>query len=232
MASSAPRGGFSNQALLSTWTLENPERFLALLQVISRHTVPLASRIASSADDSLVGSRDRCGARRATGRGCFVTVALGTTRDRTRGKEEMGSTSRPGESRADAMDRPVSELVKQLSEQTSTLVRKELELARAEMTQKGKAAGVGAGMFGAAALVGLLAVGVLTACLILALAEAMDAWLAALIVAAGYGALAGVLALTGKSRVQEATPPLPEQTKESVRQDVEQVKERAKAARS
>jgi MFS family permease len=144
----------------------------------------------------------------------------------------MGSTSRPGESRADTMDRPVSELVKQLSEQTSTLVRKELELARAEMTQKGKAAGVGAGMFGGAALVGLLAVGVLTACLILALAEAMDAWLAALIVAAVYGALAGVLALTGKSKVQEATPPLPEQTKESVRQDVEQVKERAKAARS
>jgi MFS family permease len=144
----------------------------------------------------------------------------------------MGSTPRPGESRADVIDRPVSELVKQLSEQTSTLVRKELELARAEMTQKGKAAGVGAGMFGGAALVGLLAVGVLTACFILALAEAMDAWLAALIVAAVYGALAGVLALTGKSKVQEATPPLPEQTKESVRQDVERVKERAKAARS
>jgi hypothetical protein len=144
----------------------------------------------------------------------------------------MGSTLRPGESRADVIDRPVSELVKQLSEQTSTLVRKELELARAEMTQKGKAAGVGAGMFGGAALVGLLAVGVLTACLILALAEAMDAWLAALIVAAGYGAVAGVLALSGKSRVQEATPPLPEQTKESVRQDVERVKERAKARRS
>jgi uncharacterized membrane protein YqjE len=144
----------------------------------------------------------------------------------------MGSTPRPGESRADAIDRPVSELVKQLSEQTSTLIRKELELARAEMTQKGKAASVGASMFGGAALVGLLAVGVLTACLILALAEAMDAWLAALIVAAMYGALAGVLALSGKSKVQEATPPLPEQTKESVRQDVERVKERAKAARS
>ena len=144
----------------------------------------------------------------------------------------MGSTSSPGESRPEANDRSVSELVKQLSEQTSTLVRKELELARAEMTEKGKAAGVGAGMFGGAALVGLMAVGALTACLILALAEVMDAWLAALIVAAGYGALAGVLALTGKSKVEEAIPPLPEQTKESVRQDVEEVKERAKAARS
>ena len=94
----------------------------------------------------------------------------------------------------------MSELVKQLSEQTSTLVRKELELARAEMTQKGKAAGIGAGMFGGAALVGLMAVGALTAGLILALAEVMDAWLAALIVAAAYGAVAGVLALIGKSK--------------------------------
>ncbi len=99
----------------------------------------------------------------------------------------MGSTSSPGESRPEANDRSVSELVKQLSEQTSTLVRKEFELARAEMTEKGKAAGVGAGMFGGAALVGLMAVGALTACLILALAEVMDAWLAALIVAAGMG---------------------------------------------
>jgi MFS family permease len=144
----------------------------------------------------------------------------------------MGSTSGPGESRTEVNDRPVSELVKELSEQTSTLVRKELELARAEMTQKGKAAGIGAGMFGGAALVGLLAVGALTACLILALAEVTEAWLAALIVAAAYAALAGVLALTGKSKVQEATPPLPEQAKDSVRQDVEEMKERAKAARS
>ena len=137
-----------------------------------------------------------------------------------------------GDANADQSDRPIGELVKQLSEQTSTLVRKELELARAEMTQKGKMAGIGAGMFGAAGLFGLLALGALTACFILALAEAMTSWLAALIVTAVYAAIAGVLALTGKSKVQEAGPPVPEQAKESMRRDVEWTKERAKAARS
>jgi membrane protein len=138
----------------------------------------------------------------------------------------------PGESQSPQNDRPIGELVKQLSEQTSTLVRKELELARVEMTRKGKAAGLGAGMFGGAGLFGLLALGALTACFILALAEAVDGWLAALIVTLVYAAIAGVLALTGKSKVQEATPPIPEQAKESVREDVEWTKERAKAARS
>ena len=134
--------------------------------------------------------------------------------------------------RSGQSDRPIGELVQQLSEQTSTLVRKELELARAEMTQKGKTAGIGAGMFGGAALFGMLALGALTACLILALAEAVDGWLAALIVAGAYGAIAGVLALTGRRKVKEAGPLVPEQTKESVREDVELTKERAKAARS
>ena len=140
--------------------------------------------------------------------------------------------STQGESHSNQTDRPVGELVKQLSEQTSTLVRKELELARAEMTRKGKAAGIGAGMFGGAGLFGMLALGTLTACLILALAEAMDGWLAALIVTVAYAAIAGVLALTGKSKVKEATPPVPEQAKDSVREDLEWTKERARAARS
>jgi uncharacterized membrane protein YqjE len=140
--------------------------------------------------------------------------------------------STPGERQSDQSDRSVGDLAKQLSEQTSTLVRKELELARAEMTQKGKAAGLGAGMFGGAGLFGLLALGALTACFILALAEAMDGWLAALIVTLAYGAIAGILALTGKRKLREATPPVPEQAKESVREDVERMKERAKAARS
>jgi uncharacterized membrane protein YqjE len=138
----------------------------------------------------------------------------------------------PDESRFDQSGRPIGELVKQLSEQTSTLVRKELELARAEMTQKGKAAGLGAGMFGGAGLFGLLALGALTACFILALDKAMEAWLAALVVTVVYAAIAGVLALTGKSKVKEATPPVPEQARDSVREDVEWTKERAKAARS
>jgi uncharacterized membrane protein YqjE len=146
-----------------------------------------------------------------------------------RSEQRFGPAS---DANADQSDRPIGELVKQLSEQTSTLVQKELELARAEMTQKGKMAGIGAGMFGAAGLFGLLALGALTACFILALAEAMTGWLAALIVTAVYAAIAGVLALTGKSKVQEAGPPVPEQATQSMRRDVEWTKQRAKAARS
>ncbi|MDQ6776380.1 MAG: phage holin family protein [Actinomycetota bacterium] len=120
--------------------------------------------------------------------------------------------------------------MKELSEQTTTLVRQELELAKLELTEKGKHAGIGAGMFGAAGIVGLYAIGALTACLILALASAVDGWLAALIVAAVYGAVAGLLALSGKSKVQQAVPPVPEQTAESVKEDVQWTKSRAKQA--
>src|SRR6059036_303479 len=90
-------------------------------------------------------------------------------------------------------DRSVPELLRQLSDQTATLVRHELDLARVEFTEKGKQAGIGAGMFGAAGLVGLYAVGALTAAVILALSLAMSGWLAALIVAVVYGAVAGIL---------------------------------------
>jgi hypothetical protein len=141
-----------------------------------------------------------------------------------------GTTNTPGVGRDD--DRSVAELLKDLSEQTSTLVREEMELARAELTEKGKRAGIGAGMFGGAGLFGFFAFGVLTACFVLALAEAVDAWLAALIVAAVYGTIAGVLALVGRKQVDKATPPVPEQAKDSVREDVEWTKTRAKAARS
>jgi MFS family permease len=140
------------------------------------------------------------------------------------------TSNTPGAGRQD--DRPVSELLKDLSEQTSTLVRQEMELARAELTEKGKRAGIGAGMFGGAGLFGFFAFAVLTACFVLALTEAVDPWLAALIVAAVYGAIAGVLALTGKSQVEKATPPVPEQAQESVKEDVEWTKTRAKAARN
>ena len=140
------------------------------------------------------------------------------------------TTNTPGAGRQD--DKPIAELLKDLSEQTSTLVRKEMELARAELTEKGKRAGIGAGMFGGAGLFGFFAFAVLTACFVLALTEVVDPWLAALIVAVVYGAIAGVLALTGKSQVEKATPPVPEQATESVKEDVEWTKKRAKAARS
>ena len=138
----------------------------------------------------------------------------------------------PGEGRDELADRPVGELLKQLSEQTSTLVRQEMELAKAELTEKGKRAGIGAGMFGGAGLIAVYAVGALTACLILALAEAVDGWLAALIVAAVYGLIAGGLALTGKEQVSRATPPAPEQATESVKEDVEWAKTRARSGRA
>jgi MFS family permease len=125
----------------------------------------------------------------------------------------------------------IAELVKRLSDQTSRLARQEVELAKAELAEKGKRAGQGAGMFGGAGLLGLFALGALTAAAILALDTAMVGWLAALIVAVVYGAVAGALALTGKSKVAEATPPVPEQATESVKEDVRWAKTRAQAAR-
>jgi uncharacterized membrane protein YqjE len=134
--------------------------------------------------------------------------------------------------RATSEDASISELVQQLSEQTSRLARQEVELAKAEMTSKGKRLGIGAGAFGGAGLVALFGLGALTAAVILALATAMTAWLAALIIAVVYLAVAGVLALVGKSKVESAGPPVPEQAVESVKRDVEETKLRAKEGRA
>lgn len=128
-------------------------------------------------------------------------------------------------------DRSLSELLQMLGEQTSRLARQEVELARVEMTEKGKQAAFGVGAFSASGLVALLALGSLTAAAILALATGMEGWLAALIVAVAYLLLAGLLALFGKKKVEEASPPVPEQAKESVREDIETTKERVKEAR-
>jgi uncharacterized membrane protein YqjE len=128
-------------------------------------------------------------------------------------------------------DRPVGELVKELSEQTSLLVRKEVELAKAELAEKGKKAGVGAGMFGGAGLFGFFAFAGLTATFILALSEVVAPWLAALIVTVVYGAIAGVLALQGKNKVKEAGPPVPEAAVDSTKEDVAWIRTRAKSAR-
>jgi uncharacterized membrane protein YqjE len=131
----------------------------------------------------------------------------------------------------DQQQRPTGELVKDLSAQVSTLVRQELELAKVELTAKGKQAGIGAGMFGGAGLFALYGVGALVACAILALATAVDGWLAALIVAVVLFAAAGVLALLGKGRAQRAVPPVPEQTVETVKEDVRYTKEHVAEAR-
>jgi uncharacterized membrane protein YqjE len=128
-------------------------------------------------------------------------------------------------------EQTTADLLRQLSEQTTTLVRQEIELAKLELTEKGKKAGIGAGMFGGAGALGFYALGALTACVILALATAVAGWLAALIVAVVYSAGAGVLALTGKNKVAEAGPPVPEQAVDSTKEDVRWVKTRATQAR-
>jgi len=130
----------------------------------------------------------------------------------------------PGPDQGDLRERPLPELLKQLSEQTTGLVRQELELAKAELTQKGKQAGAGAGLFGAAGAIGFLALAALTTCFILALNAVMPAWLAALLVAVVYGVVAAVLAMRGRAKVKQATPPVPEQTIETVKEDVEWAK--------
>lgn len=124
-------------------------------------------------------------------------------------------------------ERPIGQLVQDLSQQTATLVRQELHLAQLEMQQKGKRAGIGAGLFGGAGLVAVLGLGALVAAAILALATAVDAWLAAVIVAVVLFAVAGVVALVGKREVADAGPPVPERAIESVQQDVHEIKERA-----
>ena len=129
-------------------------------------------------------------------------------------------------------DKPIAELMKALSEQTSQLVHQEVELAKAELTVKGKRAGQGAGMFGTAGVFGLYGLGALTACAILALSTTIDGWLAALIVAVVYAAIAGALALTGRAKAQQGMPPVPEETVESVKEDVEWTKQRAKEGRA
>jgi hypothetical protein len=128
-------------------------------------------------------------------------------------------------------DQSVAELTRQLSEQTTRLVRQEVELAKAELAIKGKQAGIGAGMFGGAGVLGLFALGALTAAVIAALSLAMDTWIAALIVAVVYAAAAGVVALMGKRRVQEAMPPVPQESVESVKEDVQWTKTRAQQGR-
>jgi uncharacterized membrane protein YqjE len=125
-------------------------------------------------------------------------------------------------------DKPIGDLVRQLSEQSSTLIRQELRLATAELQEKGKHAGVGAGMFGGAGLVALYGVGALIAAAIVGLGTLLEPWLAALIVGVVLLAVAGVVALMGKKQVEQATPPKPEQAMDSVQQDIDTVKESAR----
>lgn len=132
----------------------------------------------------------------------------------------------------DLRERPIGELLKQLAEETTTLVRQELDLAKAEMREKAGKAGPGFGMWGAAGATGLLAAGALTAFLILALDGVMPNWLAALIVGLVYAAIAAVLYVDGKHRVEEAGSPVPQKTIESVKEDVQWAKHPTTSAKT
>src|SRR3954451_21644547 len=127
---------------------------------------------------------------------------------------------RPTHGDGEASDpRSLAELVRDATEQSTRLARQEIELAKTELEQKGRQLGFGAGAFGGAGALGFFALAALTTAAILGLAEAVDGWLAALIVAAVYGAVAGVLAVVGKQRVERGTPPTPEQAIESSKRD-------------
>jgi Putative Actinobacterial Holin-X, holin superfamily III len=140
-------------------------------------------------------------------------------------------TSPHSDGPGDLRERPVGELLKQLSEETTRLVHQELELAKAELTQKGRQAGLGAGLFGAAGAIALLAAAALTTCFILLLDMAMPAWLATLVVAVVYAGVAAVLASRGRDRVKRAVPPVPEQTIETVKEDVQWAKNQTRSVK-
>ncbi len=120
------------------------------------------------------------------------------------------------------------ELVKTLSEQLSTLVRSEIQLAQVEVKEKGKKLGIGAGLFGGAGLLGFYGVGALIATLIIVLDLFLPLWLAALIVTLVLFAIAGILALVGKKEVEQAKPPVPTEAIASTKKDVATVKEAAR----
>jgi hypothetical protein len=126
----------------------------------------------------------------------------------------------------DARERGIGELVKDLAGQTSTLVRQEIKLAQAEVTEKGKVAGRGAGMLAGAGVAALLMLGTLTAVLVVALDSPLPLWLAALIVTVIWGVVAAVLAQSGRKALRTATPPAP-QTVETVKEDIQWAKTQA-----
>ena len=140
-------------------------------------------------------------------------------------EHEMAQTQDSG------AERSVPELVKEITTQSAALVRKELELAETELTIKGKRAGLGAGMFGGASVLGLFGLGTLTVAAILALAIVLPGWASALIVAGVYLGLAGIAALVGGIELRRAKPLAPAQAAESVKDDVEWVKAHAERGR-
>jgi hypothetical protein len=138
----------------------------------------------------------------------------------------MNQVSRAGQPAG--QERSTAELVEQVAEQVSALVRDELKLAQVEMTRKGKQAGAGLGMLGGSGVIALFGVGCLIACAIIAISHVLTAWLAVLVVGVALLATAGVVAMAGKGRMRKATPPVPRQAVSSMRADVGEIRERAR----
>ena len=128
-------------------------------------------------------------------------------------------------------ERPIGEVAKSLTADLSLLLRQEIDLAKAEMAEEGRTAAPGLGMFGGAGIVGLCAAGAVTAFLILVLSTFLPDWAAALVVGAVLATVAYVLVQQGKERVADAGAPVPEQTIENMKEDVEWAKTRATSAR-
>jgi uncharacterized membrane protein YqjE len=128
---------------------------------------------------------------------------------------------------SDLSDRSVGELLQRASQQTADLVRQEIRLAQVELREKGRRAGLGAGLLGGAGLVALYGVGALVAAAIILIGTQLEPWVAAAIVGLALLAIAGVMALVGRRQAQEATPPTPERTMASVQEDVRLIREKA-----
>jgi hypothetical protein len=133
----------------------------------------------------------------------------------------------PGARSAPAQDSSTSELVRQMSEQVTSLVRNELRLAQLEMTSKGKRAGLGVGAFGGGGILALYGIGCLLAAAIIGLATVVAAWLAALIIGAVVLIIAASAAWFGRAQLSNATPPVPQQAAASVKEDVQEIRESA-----
>ena len=137
--------------------------------------------------------------------------------------EELRMAPR-GEQAPGVTDLPIGELVGRLSDDTVRLVRDEIRLAQAEMTQKAKAAGLGAAMFGGAGICGVYGLGVLIAAAVVGLSLVVALWAATLIVAVVLFVVAGVVVLAGKREFERVGPPLPTEAVQSTRQDVDEFK--------
>ena len=131
----------------------------------------------------------------------------------------------------DLKERSLPELLKTLANDLSTLVHEEIELAKAELAQKAKQAAMGGGMFGGAAVAGLMTVATFTACIVALLSLAMPVWVAALIVAVVWGVVAAILMTNGRRKLRQATPPMPEQAIETTKEDVRWAKTRMQSGR-